>query len=81
MLKKATVSVAYRDDLRGVDFVWGNKDYGLEHILKRREKQAKNKGINEQQVKEYALNIAKTIPEAIDKGVKVDNNGRMAIEY
>lgn len=81
MLKKATVSVAYRDDLRGVDFVWGNKDYGLEHILKRREKQAKNKGINEQQAKEYALNIAKTIPEAIDKGVKVDNNGRMAIEY
>ncbi len=33
------------------------------------------------QAKENALNIAKTIPEAIDKGVKVDNNGRMAIEY
>ncbi len=49
--------------------------------LKRREKQAKNKGLNEQQAKEYALNIAKTIPEAIDKGVKVDNNGRIAIEY
>ncbi|WP_341846536.1 DUF3519 domain-containing protein [Helicobacter pylori] len=64
-----------------MDFVWGNKDYGLEHILKRREKQAKNQGLNEQQAKEYALNIAKTIPEVIDKGVKVDNNGRMAIEY
>ncbi len=72
---------AYREDLGGIDFVWGNKDYGLEHILKRREKQAKNKGLNEQQAKEYALNIAKTIPEAIEKGVKVERNGRMAIEY
>lgn len=82
MLKKATVSVAYRDDLRGVDFVWGNKDYGLEHILKRREKQAKNQGLNEQQAKEYALNIAKTIPEAIEKGNAItDNYGRMAIDY
>ncbi|GAA7321689.1 hypothetical protein HpCK60_14530 [Helicobacter pylori] len=25
---------AYRDDLGGIDFVWSNKDYGLEHILK-----------------------------------------------
>ncbi|OPG45255.1 hypothetical protein BGL75_03335 [Helicobacter pylori] len=49
--------------------------------MKRREKQAKNQGLNEQQAKEYALNIAKTIPEVIEKGVKVDNNGRMAIEY
>ncbi len=81
MLKKATVSVAYRDDLRGVDFVWGNKDYGLEHILKRREDQAIAKGLNEQQAKEYALNVVKSIPEIIEKGVKVDNNGRIAIEY
>uniref|UniRef100_UPI003466C3AA DUF3519 domain-containing protein n=1 Tax=Helicobacter pylori TaxID=210 RepID=UPI003466C3AA len=72
---------AYREDLGGIDFVWGNKDYGLEHILKRREKQAKNKGLNEQQAKEYAMSVVKTIPEVIEKGVKVDNNGRMAIEY
>ncbi|GAA7197841.1 hypothetical protein HpCK18_14240 [Helicobacter pylori] len=25
---------AYREDLGGIDFVWSNKDYGLEHILK-----------------------------------------------
>ncbi len=84
MLKKATVSVAYRDDLRGVDFVWGNKDYGLEHILKRREDQAIAKGLNEAEAKEYALNVVKSIPEIIEiieKGVKVDNNGRIAIEY
>ncbi|WP_180372875.1 DUF3519 domain-containing protein, partial [Helicobacter pylori] len=80
--KKGFVAGAfYKEGLGDIDLVWGNKDYGLEHILKRREKQAKNKGLNEQQAKEYALNIAKTIPEVIDKGVKVDNNGRIAIEY
>ncbi|RKU96314.1 hypothetical protein DDP34_04915, partial [Helicobacter pylori] len=72
---------AYREDLGGIDFVWGNKDYGLEHILKRREEQALNNGLNEAEAKEYALNVVKSIPEIIEKGVKVDNNGRIAIEY
>ncbi len=81
MLNEATVSVAYRDDLREIDFVWGNKNCGLEHILKRREDQAIAKGLNEQQAKEYALNVVKSILEIIEKGVKVDNNGRIAIEY
>ncbi|EKE92097.1 hypothetical protein OUM_0568 [Helicobacter pylori R038b] len=27
------------------------------------------------------MSVVKTIPEVIEKGVKVDNNGRMAIEY
>ncbi|GAA7937656.1 hypothetical protein COL446_07310 [Helicobacter pylori] len=78
---------AYRDDLGGIDFVWGTpktKDsvgYGLAHVLERREQQVLNKGLNEQQAKEYALNVIKSIPEIIDKGVKVDNNGRIAIEY
>ncbi len=80
--KKGFVAGAfYKEGLGDIDLVWGNKDYGLEHILKRREKQAKNQGLNEQQAKEYALNIAKTIPEVIEKGVKVERNGRMAIEY
>ncbi|WRA66146.1 DUF3519 domain-containing protein [Helicobacter pylori] len=72
---------AYREDLGGIDLVWGNKDYGLEHILKRREEQAIAKGLNEAEAKEYALNVVKTIPEVIDKGVKVEQNGRVAIEY
>ncbi|WP_240454423.1 DUF3519 domain-containing protein, partial [Helicobacter pylori] len=81
--KKGFVAGAfYKEGLGDIDLVWGNKDYGLEHILKRREKQAKNKGLNEQQAKEYALNIAKTIPEAIEKGNAItDNYGRMAVEY
>ncbi|EJB80739.1 hypothetical protein HPHPH3_0672 [Helicobacter pylori Hp H-3] len=72
---------AYREDLGGIDFVWGNKDYGLEHILKRREDQAIAKGLSEAEAKEYALNVVKSIPEIIEKGIKVDNNGRIAIEY
>ncbi|WP_232255533.1 DUF3519 domain-containing protein, partial [Helicobacter pylori] len=81
--KKGFVAGAFhKEGLGDIDLVWGNKDYGLEHILKRREKQAKNQGLNEQQAKEYALNIAKTIPEAIEKGNAItDNYGRMAIEY
>ncbi|QQW90120.1 DUF3519 domain-containing protein [Helicobacter pylori] len=71
----------HKKGLGDIDLVWGNKDYGLEHILKRREKQAKNKGLNEAKAKEYALTVAKTIPEIIEKGIKVDNNGRIAIEY
>ncbi|RKV31381.1 DUF3519 domain-containing protein [Helicobacter pylori] len=80
--KKGFVAGAfYKEGLGDIDLVWGNKDYGLEHILKRREKQAKNKGLNEQQAKEYAMSVVKTIPEVIDKGVKVERNGRVAIEY
>ncbi|EQL66789.1 hypothetical protein N408_04920 [Helicobacter pylori FD703] len=75
---------AFRDDLGGIDFVWGKdgKDgYGLAHILERREDQALSEGLNQREAKEYALNVVKSIPEIIEKGVKVDNNGRMAIEY
>ncbi|WQY44563.1 DUF3519 domain-containing protein [Helicobacter pylori] len=80
--KKGFVAGAFhKEGLGDIDLVWGNKDYGLEHILKRREKQAKNKGLNEQQAKEYVMSVVKTIPEAIDKGVKVERNGRISIEY
>ncbi|MGL2425541.1 DUF3519 domain-containing protein [Helicobacter pylori] len=80
--KKGFVAGAfYKEGLGDIDLVWGNKDYGLEHILKRREKQALNNGINEAEAKEYAMSVVKTIPEVIDKGVKVERNGRVAIEY
>ncbi|BAW42186.1 uncharacterized protein HPF20_0381 [Helicobacter pylori] len=80
--KKGFVAGAFhKEGLGDIDLVWGNKDYGLEHILKRREKQAQNQGLNEQQAKEYALNIVKTIPEAIEKGkVGRDIQGRLKIE-
>ncbi|WRA40110.1 DUF3519 domain-containing protein [Helicobacter pylori] len=81
--KKGFVAGAfYKEGLGDIDLVWGNKDYGLEHILKRREKQALNNGINEAEAKKYAMSVVKTIPEIIEKGNAItDNNGRMAIEY
>ncbi|RKV02086.1 hypothetical protein DDP57_02745, partial [Helicobacter pylori] len=71
-----------KEGLGDIDLVWGNKDYGLEHILEKRKKQYKRLGLTNEQAKEYALNIAKTIPEAIEKGNAItDNYGRMAVEY
>ncbi|WQS73092.1 DUF3519 domain-containing protein [Helicobacter pylori] len=79
---------AYRDDLGGIDFVWGTPKtkesvgYGLEHILKRREEQAIAKGLNEAEAKEYALNIVKSIPEVLEKGTKgTDHLGRVFVDY
>ncbi|WP_232255063.1 DUF3519 domain-containing protein, partial [Helicobacter pylori] len=61
---------------------WGNKDYGLEHILKRREQQATAKGLNETEAKEYALNVVKSIPEVLEKGSKgTDHLGRVFVDY
>ncbi|PUD21467.1 DUF3519 domain-containing protein, partial [Helicobacter pylori] len=81
--KKGFVAGAFhKEGLGDIDLVWGNKDYGLEHILKRREKQALNNGLNEAEAKDYAMSVVKTIPEIIEKGNAItDNNGRMAIEY
>ncbi|WQS07848.1 DUF3519 domain-containing protein [Helicobacter pylori] len=79
---------AYRDDLGGIDFVWGTpktKDsvgYGLAHIIERREQQALNQGLNEAEAKEYALNIVKSIPEVLEKRSKgTDHLGRVFVDY
>ncbi|NOK30434.1 DUF3519 domain-containing protein, partial [Helicobacter pylori E48] len=79
---------AYREDLGGIDFVWGTpktKDsvgYGLAHIIERREQQALSDGLNEAEAKEYALNIVKSIPEVLEKGSKgTDHLGRVFVDY
>ncbi|MGN8458614.1 DUF3519 domain-containing protein, partial [Helicobacter pylori] len=79
---------AYREDLGGIDFVWGTpktKDsvgYGLAHILERREQQALSLGLSEAEAKEYALNIVKSIPEVLEKGTKgTDHLGRVFVDY
>ncbi|MFA7934531.1 DUF3519 domain-containing protein [Helicobacter pylori] len=72
---------AYRDDLGGIDFVWGNKDYGLEHILKKREKQYTRLGLNTEQIKERTEELLKSIPEVIEKGTLFkDDLGRVSVE-
>ncbi|RKV20650.1 hypothetical protein DD748_05735, partial [Helicobacter pylori] len=80
--------VAYREDLGGIDFVWGTpktKDsvgYGLAHVLERREQQALADGLSEAEAKEYALNIVKSIPEVLEKGTKgTDHLGRVFVDY
>ncbi|WRC05192.1 DUF3519 domain-containing protein [Helicobacter pylori] len=79
---------AYREDLGGIDFVWGTPKtkesvgYGLAHILERREQQALADGLSEAEAKEYALNIVKSIPEVLEKGTKgTDHLGRVFVDY
>ncbi|GAA6837598.1 DUF3519 domain-containing protein [Helicobacter pylori] len=81
--KKGFVAGAfYKEGLGDIDLVWGNKDYGLEHILKCREEQAMAKGLNETEAKEYAINIVKSIPEVLEKGTKgTDHLGRVFVDY
>ncbi|WP_238699030.1 DUF3519 domain-containing protein, partial [Helicobacter pylori] len=75
------VGAAYREDLGGIDFVWGNKDYGLEHILEKRGKQYTRLGLNAEQIKERTDELLKFIPEVIEKGVLFkDDLGRVSVE-
>ncbi len=64
---------AFRDDLGGIDFVWGNKDYGLEHILKKREKQYTRLGLNAEQIKERTDELINEIPNILQKGLKEED--------
>ncbi|WP_208376613.1 DUF3519 domain-containing protein, partial [Helicobacter pylori] len=86
--KKGFVAGAFhKEGLGDIDLVWGTpktKDsngYGLAHILEKREKQYKRLGLTNEQAKERTKELLKQIPEVIEKGVKVERNGRMAIEY
>ncbi|RVY88910.1 DUF3519 domain-containing protein [Helicobacter pylori] len=87
--KKGFVAGAfYKEGLGDIDLVWGTpktKDsngYGLTHIIERRISNEMKKGLSETEAKEYALNIAKTIPEVLEKGVKgTDSLGRVFVDY
>ncbi|WQV97652.1 DUF3519 domain-containing protein [Helicobacter pylori] len=75
---------AYREDLGGIDFVWGKdgKDgYGLAHILEKREKQYTRLGLNAEQIKERTDELLKSIPEVIENGILFkDDLGRVSVE-
>ncbi|WRA91371.1 DUF3519 domain-containing protein [Helicobacter pylori] len=64
---------AYREDLGGIDFVWGNKDYGLAHILQNREKQYQKLGLTTKQAKERTNELLKEIPNILQKGLKEED--------
>ncbi|GAA7971979.1 hypothetical protein HpMS32_11690 [Helicobacter pylori] len=75
---------AFRDDLGGIDFVWGKdgKDgYGLARILEKREKQYTRLGLNAEQIKERTDELLKSIPEVIENGTLFkDDLGRVSVE-
>ncbi|MFP6249205.1 DUF3519 domain-containing protein, partial [Helicobacter pylori] len=75
---------AFRDDLGGIDFVWGKdgKDgYGLAHILEKREKQYTRLGLNAEQIKERTDELVESIPEVIENGTLFkDDLGRVSVE-
>ncbi|WP_326544441.1 DUF3519 domain-containing protein [Helicobacter pylori] len=70
---------AYREDLGGIDFVWGNKDYGLEHILEKRKKQYKRLGLTNEQAKERTNELLKEIPNILQKGLKEEDKPGYAV--
>ncbi|GAA9472736.1 hypothetical protein BTM449_06920 [Helicobacter pylori] len=70
---------AFREDLGGIDFVWGNKDYGLVHILQKREKQYTRLGLNAEQIKERTNELLKEIPNILQKGFKEEDRPGYAV--
>ncbi|GAA7962320.1 DUF3519 domain-containing protein [Helicobacter pylori] len=80
--KKGFVAGAFhKEGLGDIDLVWGNKDYGLEHILKRRIESYIKKGLKPEFAEQRALNLIRIIPEVIEKGkVGRDIQGRLKIE-
>ncbi len=81
--KKGFVAGAFhKEGLGDIDLVWGNKDYGLEHILKRRESDAIDKGMSKEEAKKYALETINNIPNIISNGqLSKDGLGRLKIEF
>ncbi|MFP6156675.1 DUF3519 domain-containing protein [Helicobacter pylori] len=75
---------AFRDDLGGIDFVWGKdgKDgYGLAHILENQKKQYTRLGLNAERIKERTDELLKSIPEVIENGTLFkDDLGRVSVE-
>ncbi|WRE93546.1 DUF3519 domain-containing protein [Helicobacter pylori] len=76
---RQVAGAAYREDLGGIDFVWGNKDYGLEHILEKRKKQYKRLGLTNEQAKERTNELIKEIPNIIQKGLKEEDKPGYAV--
>ncbi|MGL2894419.1 DUF3519 domain-containing protein, partial [Helicobacter pylori] len=78
--KKGFVAGAfYKEGLGDIDLVWGNKDYGLEHILEKRKKQYKRLGLTNEQAKERTNELIKEIPNIIQKGLKEEDKPGYAV--
>ena len=74
--KRGQVSGAfYKEGLGDIDLVWGDKNYGLEHILERRKEDFIKQGLDENEALNKALEFVKKIPQIIEQGkVKIGKN-------
>ncbi|MGL2819156.1 DUF3519 domain-containing protein, partial [Helicobacter pylori] len=78
--KKGFVAGAFhKEGLGDIDLVWGNKDYGLAHILQKREKQYTRLGLNAEQIKERTDELLKEIPNILQKGLKEEDRPGYAV--
>lgn len=74
--KQGQVAGAFhRKDLGDIDLVWGDGNFGLSHIINRREEDFIKQGLNKIEAKNKALNFIKEIENIINNGnVKKGNN-------
>ncbi|EMV9674511.1 hypothetical protein AADV26_001692 [Campylobacter coli] len=74
--KQGQVAGAFhRKDLGDIDLVWGDGNFGLSHIVNRREEDFIKQGLNKIEAKNKALNFIKEIENIINNGnVKKGNN-------
>ncbi|HEG0356612.1 TPA: hypothetical protein SB349_000722 [Campylobacter coli] len=74
--KQGQVAGAFhRKDLGDIDLVWGDGNFGLSHIMNRREEDFIKQGLNKIEAKNKALNFIKEIENIINNGnVKKGNN-------
>ncbi|EHC1492273.1 hypothetical protein JT672_001634 [Campylobacter coli] len=74
--KQGQVAGAFhRKDLGDIDLVWGDGNFGLSHIVNRREEDFIKQGLNKIEAKNKALHFIKEIENIINNGnVKKGNN-------
>lgn len=74
--KQGQVAGAFhRKDLGDIDLVWGDGNFGLSHIINRREEDFIKQGLNKIEANNKALNFIKEIENIINNGnVKKGNN-------
>ncbi|MBX1510265.1 hypothetical protein I9D83_04055 [Campylobacter coli] len=67
--KQGQVAGAFhRKDLGDIDLVWGDGNFGLSHIVNRREEDFIKQGLNKIEAKNKALNFIKEIENIINNG-------------
>lgn len=79
--KQGQVAGAFhRKDLGDIDLVWGDGNFGLSHIVNRREEDFIKQGLNKIEAKNKALNFIKEIENIINNGNVKKGNNRAFIE-